>query len=287
MEEVQFTIENRPLEKVSYDVDYEMGSSHPYRQIDKAQTRSTVLGALTVLTLVGTFVLDLGLPVGVSVWALYCLAIVLALPWKGRSAIAAVTAIAMIFMLLDLWLGPRGDLGIGVVNRVIGAVTITGVALVCLYIDWRRRRIGHTLRTASMSRSRLRLFLNSLSDAGVVLTDIRGRVTEWSAGAQQLTGYSADQCIGQPLFRRLPKQTDTAVRWSHLCRHARLEGTAVREEAYQCRDGPWLWLHIVIRPLRNRFGRLRGYSLVMHDLTNRERAKEASSKNSETSSHQL
>jgi len=263
-----------------------MKSIHPYREIDKARARSTVLGTLTIITLVGTLVLDLGLPVGVSVWPLYCLAIVLALQWKGRPAIVAVTTIAMMFMLLDLWLGPGGDLEIGITNRVIGAITITGMALICLYIDWKRHRIGQAFRTASMSRRRLRLFLNSLNDAGVVLTDIRGRITEWNSGAQQLTGYPTDQCVGQPLFRRLPKQSDTAVRWSHICRQARLEGTAVRQEAYQCRDGSWRWIHIVIRPLRNRFGRLRGYSLVMHDLTNRERAKEASDKSREIISHQ-
>lgn len=255
-----------------------------YSEVDKAGARSTVLGTLTTTVLVGTFVLDLGLPMGVSVWPFYCLAIVLALQWKGRSAIAAVSTISIIFMVLDFWLGPRGDLETDITNRAIGAVTITGVALICLYIDWRRRRIGQQLTTTSLSRSRLRLFLNSLSDAAVVLTDVRGRVTEWSAGAQQLTGYPRKQTIGQPLFRRLTTQSTPAVRWSHIFRQARLEGEAVREESYQCRDGSWCWMHLVIRPLRNRFGRLRGYSLVMHDLTNRESAEETSNESSETRS---
>lgn len=259
-----------------------MSVAHLYSDVDKTGARSTVLGTLTTIVLVGTFMLDLGLPMGVSVWALYCLAIVLALQWKGRLAIAAVSTISMIFMVLDVWLGPGGNLETDITNRAIGAITITGVALICLYIDWRRRRIGQELTTTSLSRSRLRLFLHSLSDAGVVLTDVRGRVTEWSSGAQQLTGYPREQIIGQPFFRRLPTQSSPAVRWSHIYRQARLEGKAVREESYQCRDGSWCWIHLVIRPLRNRFGRLRGYSLVMHDLTNREKAEEASSKSRET-----
>jgi PAS domain S-box-containing protein len=261
-----------------------MSVAHLYSDVDRARARSTVLGTLTTIMLMGTFVLDLGLPMGVSVWAFYCLAIVLALQWKGRPAIAAVSTISMIFMVLDFWLGPGGDLETAITNRAIGAVTITGVALICLYIDWRRRRIGQELATTSLSRSRLRLFLNSLSDAGVVLTDVRGRVTEWSSGAQQLTGYPTEQTIGQPLFRRLPTRSTPAVRWSHIYRQARLEGKAVREESYQCQDGSWCWIHLVIRPLRNRFGRLRGYSLVMHDLTNRERAEEASDKTRKTMS---
>ncbi len=259
-----------------------MSVAHLYSDVDRAGARSTVLGTLTTTVLVGTFMLDLGLPMGVSVWAFYCLAIVLALQWKGRPAIAAVSTISMIFLVLDFWLGPGGSLGTDITNRAIGAVTITGVALICLYIDWRRRRIGHQLSTTSLSRSRLRLFLNSLSDTAVVLTDIRGRVTEWSSGAQELIGYPRKQTIGQPLFRMFTTQNTPAVRWSHIYRQARLQGKAVRQESYQCRDGSWCRIHLVIRPLRNRFGRLRGYSLVMHDLTNPEKAGEASDKSRET-----
>ncbi len=59
-----------------------------------------------------------------------------------------------------------------------------------------------------------------------------------------------------------------------------MKGKAVREEAYQCQDGSWRRMHMVIKPLRSRFGRLRGYSLVIRDSTNPEKAGDASDKSS-------
>ena len=235
---------------------------------------------MTVITLLGTCAIDLGLPSGVAAWALYCLPIVLALQWKGAPAIVAVTAVAMISMLLKIWMSQGGDFETGIANRAFGAVAITGVALACLYIDSRRRRLRQTLDATSSSRRRLRLFFDNLDDAGVVLTDIRGRVMEWSHGAQQLTGYPPDQSIGRPFFRMLVRQRNPVVLWSHICRQARMKGKAVREEVYLCQNGSWRRMHTVIKPLRSRFGRLRGYSLVIRDSTNHEKADDALDKSS-------
>ncbi len=240
---------------------------YPYYEVDRRQAGSMVLGFLTVVTLLGTFVMDLGLPDGVAAWAPYCLAIVLALQWKGTLAIAAVAVTAMVFLFLGEWIGPQGDLETDVTNRAIGVVTITSVGLACLYIDWRRRRLLRSRAVIASSQDRLRSFVNSLNSAGVVLCDLRGRVTEWSQGAQLLTGHSTEDIVRQSLYRVFPGKANPVARWSQICHAARKEGKAVREEAYQHRDGAWCWLHIVVKPLRDRFRRLQGYSLVIHDLT--------------------
>lgn len=244
-----------------------MRTVYPYYEVDRRRARSTVLGFLTVATLVGTFVMDLGLPDGVAAWAPYCLAIVLALQWKGTLAIAAVAVTAMVFMFLGEWSGPPGDLETDVTNRVIGVVTIMSIALACLYIDWRRKRLLQSRAVIASSHDRLRSFVNSLNSAGVVLCDLRGRVTEWNQGAQLLTGHSTEDIVKQPLYRVFPGKADPVARWARICQTVRKEGKAVREEAYQHRDGSWCWLHIVVKPLRDRFRRLQGYSLVIHDLT--------------------
>ncbi len=98
---------------------------------------SSVLGFLIALTLLGAFIIDAGLPDGVSAWALYSIAIVLALSWDGAGAIASVTAAALALTLIGLWIGPLGDFQTGVVNRAIGVVTLTGIGLICLHVDRR------------------------------------------------------------------------------------------------------------------------------------------------------
>lgn len=240
---------------------------HPYYEVDWPRARSIVLGTLTVLTLVGTFLIDIGMPDGVAAWAPYCLAIVLALVWKGALAVATVTTISMVLTLFGQWVGPIGDVETGATNRAIGVVTLMSLGLVCLYIDRTRRRLQDARDAIASSQRRLRSFVNSVSSAGIVLSDLRGRVTEWSQGAQLLTGHPSEQMVGRPLYRAFPGSAHAVARWSQICQAVRREAKAVREEAYQHRNGSWCWLHIVVKPLRNRIGRLQGYALVLHDLT--------------------
>lgn len=240
---------------------------HPYYEVDWGRARSTVLGALTVTTLVGTFLVDIGSPDGVAAWALYCVAIVLALQWKGTIAIASVTAAALVLMVLGQWMGPIGDLQTDATNRAIGAATITGVALVCLYVDRTRRRLLHVRDALASSRGRLRMFVNSLNSAGVVLCDLRGRITEWNQGVHLLTGRPRERMLGLPLFRAFPNHAHSVARWAQICHRARREGKVVHEGAYRHPEGYWCWLHTVVKPLRSRIGRLQGYSLVLHDFT--------------------
>lgn len=245
----------------------DMRSVHTDYELDRRHTQSIVLGFLTVATLLGTFVVDLGLSDNVATWALYCLSIVLALQWKGTFAIATVTGIAMVLTALGQWLGPMGDLETGVTNRAIGVATITSVALACLYIDWRRQRLLQSRAVMASNYDRLHSFVDSLNSAGIVLCNLRGRVTEWSQGAQLLTGHSSEDIVGQPLYRVFPGKANALARWSQIFQTARKEAKAVREEAYRHRDGSWRWLHIVVKPARDRFRQFQGYSLVIHDLT--------------------
>jgi hypothetical protein len=240
---------------------------YPAYEGDWTRTRSAVLGFLTVTTLLGTFLIEIGLPDDVAGWAPYCLAIVLALQWKGPIAIASVTVTALVLLFVGDYVGPLGDLQSGTTSWAIGAVTITGVGLVCLYVDYSRQRLVRSRDVIASSRSRLRSFVNNLHSSGIVLCDIRGRITEWSHGTQLLTGYSEEQMLGQALCRAFPRRVNSVVRWSQLCRQARRRGKVTREDAFQHQDGSWCWIHTVMKPLRNKFGRLQGYSLVIHEIT--------------------
>jgi PAS domain S-box-containing protein len=47
--------------------------------------------------------------------------------------------------------------------------------------------------------------------AGVVATDLEGVITHWSAGAQRLYGWSADEAIGQPALELLIAPGDRTI----------------------------------------------------------------------------
>jgi PAS domain S-box-containing protein len=47
--------------------------------------------------------------------------------------------------------------------------------------------------------------------AGVVATDLEGVITHWSAGAQRLYGWSAEEAIGQPVLELMIAPDDRPI----------------------------------------------------------------------------
>ena len=50
------------------------------------------------------------------------------------------------------------------------------------------------------SSDRYRLFAQSANEHAIIITDVEGRIMEWSAGAEKLLGWSAAQAVGQPVL---------------------------------------------------------------------------------------
>ncbi|HEY5932731.1 MAG TPA: PAS domain-containing protein [Nitrospira sp.] len=230
------------------------------------KARSSVLGFLIALTFLGTFIIDTGLPDGVAAWAPYSIAIVLALLWGGARTIASVAATALALTLLGQWIGPLGDLQTGTMNRAFGAVTITCLGLACLYVDRVKRQLLQSRDALAASEQQLHSFVDDLNSVGIVLCDLRGRVTEWNQGAQLLTGYTSDEIKGRPLYRVFPGKMNPVAYWGQICHWARHKGEVAWEKAFQRRDGSWCSMHMTVKPLQNRFRRHHGYSIVMHNL---------------------
>lgn len=235
----------------------------PFNETKAIRTQPVVLGTLTIITLLCTFIIDIGTADEVVTWVPYCIAIVLALQWKGAAAIVPVTAAALILMVLGFLLSPPENSQTETTNRAVGAATLTMLALVCLYIDWRRDKHRKALAKTTSRLNRLRLFVNSLKKVAVVLSDTRGRVTEWNRAAQRLTGHPIDQMIGQPVFRIFPRRETGRSDWAQVYRKARLKGDATYEAVCHRRNGSLCHLRIVVKPLWNQFGRLYGYSLAL------------------------
>ena len=223
----------------------------------------TILGTLTSVTLIGTFVVDIGTQDGVASWAPYSLAIILALQWKGAVAIVLVTASALILMVAGFLLEPFGDFERATTNRAIGAAILTVMALICLYIDWRRSKRRKTVAATFSRLNQLRLFLDSLRKTAIVLSDLRGRVTEWNHAAQKLTGCPLERVIGQPIYRVFLRHEAGTGGWSQTYRRARLEGVATREVVCRQEGGSPYPILVIVKPLRNQFGLLQGYSLTL------------------------
>jgi diguanylate cyclase (GGDEF)-like protein/PAS domain S-box-containing protein len=108
----------------------------------------------------------------------------------------------------------------------------------------------------------VRMLLDSVKDHAIFALDLGGRVTLWNAGAQRLTGYGADDVLGQSLAIFNP-DADPQAELTTALSHGRneIEGWMTRK------DGSRFWADSVLTPIFDAAGVLRGFSCVARDVT--------------------
>lgn len=120
----------------------------------------------------------------------------------------------------------------------------------------------------------LRLLLDGISDYAVYMLDPDGRVASWNAGAVRIKGYSTEEILGQPIsVFYTPEQNAQGIPGMALqeaISKGRFEGQGERIR----KDGSTFWAHVVILPMYDQAGKLRGFSKVLQDITARKQAEE-------------
>jgi PAS domain S-box-containing protein len=114
-----------------------------------------------------------------------------------------------------------------------------------------------------------------VQDYAIFMLDTEGRVVTWSAGAQRLKGYRADEIIGRSFETFYPAEA-VAADWPKTeLRLATAQGR-FEDEGWRLRqDGTRFWASVVITALRERDGTLLGFAKVTRDLTARRAQEEA------------
>jgi PAS domain S-box-containing protein len=139
----------------------------------------------------------------------------------------------------------------------------------------RRQEIEDQLRH---SEEGFRLLVESVQDYAISMLDSSGRVASWNAGAEQIKGYKAHEIIGQHFSRFYPPE--------YLDQHepqAELDVAAAQgrseSEGWRIReDGSRFWANVVITAVRDRQGKLIGFSKITRDLSDRKRAEQEQEK---------
>ena len=120
----------------------------------------------------------------------------------------------------------------------------------------------------------LQLLVDSVRDYAIIMLDPRGNVISWNPTAERLKGWRHDEIIGQHFSRFYPAEDVEQGKTEMELRVATQEGR-FEDEGWRVRkDGSRFWANVVITPLRDRDGRLRGFGNVTRDLTDRRNAEE-------------
>ncbi|HEX4609232.1 MAG TPA: ATP-binding protein, partial [Urbifossiella sp.] len=122
---------------------------------------------------------------------------------------------------------------------------------------------------------RLQLFLGNATGYAVVISDPDDRAIEWLGGAEQITGWRADEALGQPLAVIFTPEDRAAGVPDAETKRAAETGRAENTRWHQRKDGSRFFAEGVTVSLRGPDGELRGFGKVFRDATARKRAEDA------------
>lgn len=121
----------------------------------------------------------------------------------------------------------------------------------------------------------LRPLIEGTLDYAILLLDADGKVTTWNDAARRIKGYAEVDIVGQDFSRFYTAADVAAGKPAEVLRIAAQTGR-FREEALRVRkDGSTFWANVLVTPLKNADGRLRGYTTITQDITERKQATEA------------
>ncbi len=116
--------------------------------------------------------------------------------------------------------------------------------------------------------------IDSLDEYAIFTTDTLGRISSWNTGAAKILGYKEKEIIGKnsailftPQDRRKgepKKELNTAAQ----------KGLAINERWHVRRDKSRFWGSGRVYPLYDPEKKLRGFTKIMRDLTNRKKSEE-------------
>jgi PAS domain S-box-containing protein len=121
------------------------------------------------------------------------------------------------------------------------------------------------------SEERFRLLLEGLSDYAICMLDTDGRVASWNAGARKIMGYAAEEIMGERYDRFFREEDREAGRPDQVLDAARAH-RRTEEQLSLCRKGHAdFWGHLSMSALHDERGELRGFALLVRDLSERKR----------------
>ncbi len=135
-----------------------------------------------------------------------------------------------------------------------------------------RRKAEAALREGARMH---RLTLDSVRDYAILTMDVDGLVTSSNAGALRVLGYREEELLGRPAAMiYTPEDVRDGVPRRELERAGR-RGVADDERWHVRKDGSRFWGSGLVTPLLDEGDRLRGFTKVLRDMTERKRAEEA------------
>ncbi|MCM8732183.1 PAS domain S-box protein [Hephaestia sp. GCM10023244] len=167
---------------------------------------------------------------------------------------------------------------------VFGIVSVGIVVLTRQILAWRDKAIAdQQLATRQATKQaadarvmidELTLLIDAAANHAIYFLDADGTITLWSPSAQRITGWSAREAIGQSFDLVYTSADRLAGKAKHVLAAASRSGRFRSRDVRRRRDGSIFIADITLTALLDDDGGLRGFGLVMEDVTDEARAAE-------------
>jgi len=133
-----------------------------------------------------------------------------------------------------------------------------------------RKRIEDDLRE---SEERFRLLVDNIRDYAIITIEVDGTVKSWNMGSQRIYGWAAEEVVGRPMSVLFGEDAVKGAEnpLAHVREAGRIEGEGWRIR----KDGSRFWGHVIITPLWDEHGHMRGFVRICRDVTEQMEAESA------------
>jgi PAS domain S-box-containing protein len=118
---------------------------------------------------------------------------------------------------------------------------------------------------AQQVTARLAAIVNSSDDA-IIGKQLDGTVTSWNQAAERIFGYSADEMVGESVYRLIPPELHGEENEA-LRRVARGEPVEFAEVERIRKDGERIFIALTVSPIKDSSGSVVGASSIKRDVT--------------------
>jgi PAS domain S-box-containing protein len=135
-------------------------------------------------------------------------------------------------------------------------------------------RLRASIKTEREIRERFRSLVEGVKDYAIFMLDEHGRVASWNPGVERIKGYRASEIVGRDFsVFYTPEDVDSGTP-QRVLEIAAAEGR-YEESGWQVRrDGSRFWASGVIAAIHDARGGLRGFTIIMRDVTERKMMEE-------------
>ena len=121
------------------------------------------------------------------------------------------------------------------------------------------------------SEEHMRMLISEVKDYAIFMLDPYGRIASWNEGAKRIKGYDSEEILGKHFSIFYSAEEQASGKPDRELQEAVAKGHYTEEGLRYRKDGSTFWASLVITPLYDKSGKLRGFSKVTRDTTHRKK----------------